>query len=723
MILTQPFDAQFLQIEVAAHQGAHGHNPLSLPTEAQHAAGNYKKGRAAIHGLRVAIEQPRGSYRSGRSQDGSRWSTRLAAHYGYFEGVKGADGDELDCFIGFYPQAEAVYIINQQVGGRFDEHKVMLCFPDQESAERAYRGSYDRGWTGLHSVVAASVSQFKWWLKNGDKRHPMLPEHLPHEGSETMMNTPIAWDASAQPVGMQTAVLLYQIRCHDAGAGLLLDAVTCEDILEDADEVLAMDAMVTPYAKVERKMDALYQVMQRASATIKPIAVKVTEPFKPKGVSSVNVAGFFELSDGQTVSVYLHNPDTTPQKLAPTDELISWKWLLNKKDITIVVAPERGEDLNVREVARRIMKLAEKNSPAFQRANGKRAERMQAIQGLKDEIAGLEVELADARKQLEVAKAEAEERKAEAEQWDSEKEADVLAEMLANAGDESVETVARKFIKKKMQGRIFKTKIGDCIVNSMSAGKLVDNSHRSGSFKLKAIPYIPEILRKGEPTEPEDLREQVSGTISGTSVTGFVFLIHTFKVGDVTLKAKIKLGIRSAVPSLVYSLTANSYTLDGARKEQAPQFACVRQPHEDGPTHAGSERGYRLILDDGTTFVNDSINLEILEAWGADGNPIDLEGEQPAGEQGVSDAEVMLAPEGSESNIESIDPQKPEPQPKPAADLEAIFTGLDGAGLLRKRAKEAADAHPLRDAIWNIQNQFTDILGRLEAAGRVTVNR
>ncbi|MFZ4538415.1 hypothetical protein [Propionivibrio sp.] len=30
---------------------------------------------------------------------------------------------------------------------------------------------------------------------------------------------------------------------------------------------------------------------------------------------------------------------------------------LNKKDITIVVAPERGEDLNVREMARRIMKL------------------------------------------------------------------------------------------------------------------------------------------------------------------------------------------------------------------------------------------------------------------------------------------------------------------------------------------------------------------------------
>jgi hypothetical protein len=94
--------------------------------------------------------------------------------------------------------------------------------------------------------------------------------------------------------------------------------------------------------------------------------------------------------------------------MAPADEVISWKWLLNKKDITIVVAPERGADLNIREVARRIMRLAEKNSEAFQRVNATRATRMQNIQSLKDEIAGLENELATAQHELEVAKVAAE---------------------------------------------------------------------------------------------------------------------------------------------------------------------------------------------------------------------------------------------------------------------------------------------------------------------------
>ncbi|MFI3187481.1 MAG: hypothetical protein QX198_16025, partial [Methylococcaceae bacterium] len=97
-------------------------------------------------------------------------------------------------------------------------------------------------------------------------------------------------------------------------------------------------------------------------------------------------------------------------KIQQGDELISWKWLLNKKDITIVVAPEQGKDLNPRVVAERIMNLAEKNSPAFVRANGKRAEKMQAIEDIKTEITGLEKELKDAQHELEVAKVEAEDR-------------------------------------------------------------------------------------------------------------------------------------------------------------------------------------------------------------------------------------------------------------------------------------------------------------------------
>lgn len=222
------------------------------------------------------------------------------------------------------------------------------------------------------------------------------------------------WNSDALPYDQTLDQVLYDIRCADAGESLLLDAVSVQDIIEDSDGALAFDALVTPFAKLERKMEVLNGVMERTGQAVKPVSMQITDPFKQRGVA--NVAVIFELSDGQTVSIFFHNPDVTPNKMASTDELISWKWLLNKKDITIVVAPERGQDLNVREVARRIMKLAEKNSPAFQRANGKRTETMQRIGGLKEEIGGLEKELASAQRELEVAKVEAETAAAEVAQ-------------------------------------------------------------------------------------------------------------------------------------------------------------------------------------------------------------------------------------------------------------------------------------------------------------------
>jgi hypothetical protein len=402
---------QFIDIENAAHEGAFGINPIPLPSDAMCIAGNYKLGRTVIYGLKVSIEQPRHSYRTGIDpKTGKRWTNRLAAHYGFFSGTKGNDGDPVDCFIGFYPQSDQVYVINQYIDGKFDEHKCCICFPDEASSKRAYMDSYDKGWNGLHSMVTATISQFKWWLKNGNMKQPLKLEHLPYDGYEHM-NKRIYWDsATGLPESMTLDQLLYQIRKADGGENLLLDAVTVADILEDTDGVLAFDALVTPYASLERKMNALMAVMSRASATVKPVALQITEPFKQIGVAQV--AAIFELSDGQTVTIYFHNPDIDPRKIQQSDELVSWRFLLNKRDITIAAAPERGDDLKVREVARRIMKLAEKNSPAFQRANAKRAEKMQAIQSIKDEIVTLEQELKDAQHELEVAKIEAEDRAA-----------------------------------------------------------------------------------------------------------------------------------------------------------------------------------------------------------------------------------------------------------------------------------------------------------------------
>lgn len=256
----------------------------------------------------------------------------------------------------------------------------------------------------------------------------------------------VFWDGES-PRGTSFARVLYDMRC-DKDGDLLLDSVTEADILEGAEMIESYDALIVPFQKLERSMQLMQKVMERAAADVKPVALQITDPFKKNGVAQI--AAIFELSDGQTVSIFFHNPDANPKQIQATDELISWKWVLNKKDITIAVAPEQGKDLNIHEVGRRVMKLAEKNSAAFKRVNAKKAERMKKIEDQKTQIAKLESdlksaehdlevanqELTDAKERLAKAQADAEDRKAAAEA-EAKRKAQEEAEAKARAAEEA----------------------------------------------------------------------------------------------------------------------------------------------------------------------------------------------------------------------------------------------------------------------------------------------
>lgn len=143
------------------------------PTEAQKESGEYAKGEVDIHGLTVAIENPKGSERSGESQDGDKWSVSMANDYGYIKGTKGADGDEVDAFIGPDRDSDRVFVINQvDQEGELDEHKVMLGFATKEAAEQGYLASYRTGWDGLGSTAEMSADELKDWLPNAAEKTP-----------------------------------------------------------------------------------------------------------------------------------------------------------------------------------------------------------------------------------------------------------------------------------------------------------------------------------------------------------------------------------------------------------------------------------------------------------------------------------------------------------------------------------------------------------------------
>lgn len=403
MTSSSPFDScSFAALEQMANEAATGNNCRPQPTPAQAAAGNYKMGRVQVQGLDLRIENVRGSVRSGTSADGKAWESRMAAHYGYIAGTIGADGDAVDVFVGPVPESQATWVINQRdKQGSFDEHKVMLGFANEEQARSAYLHSYERGWTGLASIVPASIAQLKWWLRHGNKSRAVTPDQIPHEGEATMDQ--VRWSGAAEPINTTIPRVMYDLRRADQG-GLLLDSLTMAELMDDPDIEgrLTFDALVVEVGMLQRKMEQLLTVMKAAASTVKPLDFTIADPVKMRG--TMQIAVIFAMDDGQAVTVWLHNPDTTPNKLTPMDELVSWKWMLNKKDVSIVVAPESGRDLNAREVARRVMKLTEKNSEAFKRANARAADLAAQHAAVDAEIPVLEAQVAKLQDQVEVAR-------------------------------------------------------------------------------------------------------------------------------------------------------------------------------------------------------------------------------------------------------------------------------------------------------------------------------
>ena len=148
------------------------------PTEAQKEAGNYKKGHLTLQGLDVALENPKGSTRSGTDRDGKVWQSNMAHGYGYIKRTLGADGDHVDVFIGDRPESETVYVVDQAdpKTGKFDEHKVMMGFADEQAARAGYLANYEPGWKGLSAIKAMPVEEFKRWVKEGDTKSPIADQ-------------------------------------------------------------------------------------------------------------------------------------------------------------------------------------------------------------------------------------------------------------------------------------------------------------------------------------------------------------------------------------------------------------------------------------------------------------------------------------------------------------------------------------------------------------------
>ncbi len=171
------------EVEAAANEAATSPtNNLAEPTEAQKEAGNYKKGTVKYDGMDIAIETPAGVKRS------KEWPA-LKDHYGYVRRTEGADGDQVDVFISRdgLESTDKVFVVDQvNADGTFDEHKVMLGFPDKKKAVAGYKRNYEKGWT-VGPVTEMTTAEFKQWLKEGNNKQPVSDSLTGKPAKETKL--------------------------------------------------------------------------------------------------------------------------------------------------------------------------------------------------------------------------------------------------------------------------------------------------------------------------------------------------------------------------------------------------------------------------------------------------------------------------------------------------------------------------------------------------------
>lgn len=128
-------------------------------------SGHKLQDRTSWNGLKISIENKKGSIRRGVDKDGHQWATKMHFDYGYIRGSEGTDGDHVDCYLGDNMDAKKVYIVHQNdpVTHKYDEDKCMLGFDTLEDAKKAYLMQYDRpGFLG--KIDTMDFDEFKEFI-------------------------------------------------------------------------------------------------------------------------------------------------------------------------------------------------------------------------------------------------------------------------------------------------------------------------------------------------------------------------------------------------------------------------------------------------------------------------------------------------------------------------------------------------------------------------------
>lgn len=182
---------------------------------------------------------------------------------------------------------------------------------------------------------------------------------------------------------------------------MMLEAATLEEIAAtymydlDTPEGAMMEAIKTTRARLPKTMAAfgLSLNKQLNSSGMEAGEAQIKAPAK-SGQIAVMTA-LFPLSDGQSISVVFHSPSGDPSKITTHDDLVAFRFLLNKRDVTHVVAPSGGQDISLKQTCLTLSNLAERNSAKFQSKQAENKAKEDKLATMQASTEQLQTEAAD----------------------------------------------------------------------------------------------------------------------------------------------------------------------------------------------------------------------------------------------------------------------------------------------------------------------------------------
>lgn len=117
-----------------------------------------------FQGLDISIEHDKGHVRRWKDDaTGEEGTTKMSYPYGYIRRTDGADGEQVDVFVGPNEDSEKVFVVHQMKKPnfkRYDEDKVMVGFDTLREAKAAYLMHFDDD-RFLGSVTSTDITAFK----------------------------------------------------------------------------------------------------------------------------------------------------------------------------------------------------------------------------------------------------------------------------------------------------------------------------------------------------------------------------------------------------------------------------------------------------------------------------------------------------------------------------------------------------------------------------------